>query len=84
MIKLKAQNKLKRKKGVPPIILFLMITFVIILVLSLLAAILFPIDLTETNLNNRFAKPTFLDSSSPHWFGTDDQKVWLPAKKELE
>ncbi len=68
----RASKKIRSKKGIPPMILFLMVTFSLIVIASLLAPVLFPIDLAATDLGSRLAKPRFLDSSSPYLFGTDN------------
>ena len=53
-------------------ILFLMVTFVIIVGAALLAPVLAPVDLGATDLTQRLAKPSFLDPTSPYLMGTDN------------
>lgn len=66
------QSPLQRKLGIPPMILFLMITFVIIVVYAMLAPVLYPIDLAKTKLVYRLKPPTFIKPDSPYLFGTDN------------
>ncbi|RED51763.1 ABC transporter permease [Cohnella lupini] len=56
---------------IPPFILFLMISFGLIVIASMLAPVLFPIDLSDTELMARFKPPRFIDSGSEYLFGTD-------------
>ncbi len=65
-------NPLRIRTGIPPMILFLMVTFVMIVVFALLAPVLYPIDLGATKLIARLKKPMFVDPSSPYLFGTDN------------
>lgn len=67
----KKKKEIKIRSGIPPSILFLIITFVLIIGVSLLAPVLFPTDLGATNLRARLMAPSFLDDSSPYLFGTD-------------
>ncbi|MBT9778107.1 ABC transporter permease subunit [Clostridium sp. MCC353] len=69
--KKKKKKEIKIKSGIPPSILFLMITFVLIVGISLLAPVLFPVDLGATNLRARLQAPSFIDPSSTYLFGTD-------------
>ncbi len=66
------RNKMKKRWGIPPMILFLMVTFVIIVGAALLAPVLAPVDLGATDLTQRLAKPSFLDPTSPYLMGTDN------------
>lgn len=68
---MKKQKGIKIRKGVPPSILFLIVTFVLIVGASLLAPVLFPTDLGATDLRARLMPPKFIDPSSPYLFGTD-------------
>ncbi len=63
--------KSKKRRGISPLILFLMITFLAIFVFSMLAHVLFPIDLGETHLLARLKAPQFIDGSSGYLLGTD-------------
>lgn len=65
-------NPLRRRMGVPPMILFLMVTFVIIFVYAMLAPVLYPIDLAKTSLINRLKPPKFIKPESKYLFGTDN------------
>lgn len=65
------KNYTKKRWLIPPMILFLMITLVLIVLAALLASVLFPVDLAENDLVNRLAMPVFKDVSSPYLFGTD-------------
>ncbi|SHH97227.1 peptide/nickel transport system permease protein [Sporobacter termitidis DSM 10068] len=65
------QNKIKIRRGIPPLILFLMATFLLIAIVSLLAPVLFPVDLKDTDLMLRLKPPKFVDPQSPYLFGTD-------------
>jgi ABC-type dipeptide/oligopeptide/nickel transport systems, permease components len=56
---------------IPPFILFLMITFGILATVSMLAPVLFPIDLSDTELTARFKPPRLFDPESDFLFGTD-------------
>ena len=67
----KKKKEIKIRSGIPPSILFLMITFVLIIGVSLLAPVLFPVDLGATNLRARLMAPSFIDPSSTYLFGTD-------------
>ena len=69
---MKNPKRYRRQYGVPIFILFLIITFVAILVLALLAPVIAPVDLAATDLPNRLKDPMFRDPASPHLFGTDD------------
>lgn len=70
-MKKRKKKEIKIRTGIPPSILFLMITFVLIVGISFLAPILFPTDLGATNLRARLLAPSFLDPSSPYLLGTD-------------
>lgn len=65
------KKEIRIKKGIPLSILFLMVTFALIVGVSLLAPVLFPTDLGATNLRERLLPPSFLDAASPYLFGTD-------------
>ena len=65
-------NPLRVRTGIPPMILFLMATFVIIVVYAMLAPVLYPIDLGATKLIARLKKPVFIDPKSQYIFGTDN------------
>ncbi len=66
------KNKLLRKRWpVPPLILFLMLSFVAIVVVALLAPVLMPVDLAANDLTTRLLLPTFKDPTSEHLLGTD-------------
>lgn len=66
------KNKLLRKRWpVPPLILFLMFSFVAIVVVALLAPVLMPVDLAANDLTTRLLLPTFKDPTSEHLLGTD-------------
>lgn len=57
---------------VPPFILVLMGTFVLIAVLAMLSPWLFPIDLSATDLSARLLPPSFMEGGVPEYFlGTD-------------
>ena len=67
------KNKLLRKRWpIPPLILFLMVTFLVIVIAALLAPVLVPVDLAENDLTTRLLLPTFKDPSSKHLLGTDN------------
>lgn len=62
----------KHRLGVPPFILFLMVTFVLVAGFSMLAGVLYPIDLGKTNLIKRLLPPSFMEGGSPDYLlGTD-------------
>lgn len=66
------KNKLLRKRWpVPPLILFLMFSFVAIVVVALLAPVLMPVDLAANDLTTRLLLPTFKNPTSEHLLGTD-------------
>lgn len=50
---------------------FLIAILLLIIVISLLAPVIFPINLGATDLSNRMIYPKFIDSESNHLFGTD-------------
>ncbi len=63
---------LKNKLGIPPMITFLMVTFVAIFVYSMLAPLLYPIDMGATSLLTRLKPPSFMKGGVPEFFlGTD-------------
>lgn len=63
---------MKKSRTIPPLILFLIITFLIIVIFSMFASVFFPIDLGETNLTNRLLPPSFVEGGSEEYFlGTD-------------
>ena len=55
--KKKKKKEIKIRSGIPPSILFLIITFVLIVGISSLAPVLFPVDLGATNLRQGFRLP---------------------------
>lgn len=62
----------KRNPKIPPFILFLLISFIVVAVFSLFASVLFKIDLGRTDLANRMIPPSFMKGGSPDFFlGTD-------------
>lgn len=62
----------KSKWGIPPFILFLMVTFVLLAGFSMLAGVLYPVDLGKTNLLKRLLPPSFMQGGSPEYLlGTD-------------
>lgn len=65
------RKHVKRKWGIPPTIIFLMITLLIIVTAALLAPVIVPVDLAENDLLNRLAMPIFKDSASQYLLGTD-------------
>ncbi|HWR21970.1 MAG TPA: ABC transporter permease [Feifaniaceae bacterium] len=65
------KRKMKANRGIPPFILFLMATLLLIVAVSLLAPVLFPVDLKDTDLMLRLKPPKFIDPQSPYLFGTD-------------
>lgn len=65
-------RKLGKKRWViPPTILFCMITLAVIIVLSLLAPVICPVDLGASNLTQRLKMPVFKDKNSSYLLGTD-------------
>lgn len=65
-------NKFKKTDTVvPPFILFLMITFGLIVLTAILAVVLFPIDLGATSLTERLMLPSVLGGEGGHLLGTD-------------
>ena len=52
---------MRKQHAIPPMILILMISFAAILVYSLLAPVLFPVDLGETDIMNRLKPPAFAE-----------------------
>lgn len=61
-----------RKAAIPPFILFLMLSFCLIFVYSMLAEWLYPIDLGKTSLLKRLIPPSFMEGGKPEYFlGTD-------------
>ena len=68
-------QKIKNNTGkldIPPMILFLIITFFLIILTALAAPAIFPVDLGATDLTLRLENPSFLDQSSPYLMGTDN------------
>ncbi len=63
--------KQRTKRGVPPFILFLMVTFAAIFIFAMLAQALFPVDLGATNPLYRLRPPKFVDADSSYLLGTD-------------
>jgi peptide/nickel transport system permease protein len=60
------------KYGIPPVIMLLIVSFLLIVVFSMLAPVLFPIDLGATSLTNRLLPPSFMEGGKPeHFLGTD-------------
>ncbi|MFR4590750.1 MAG: ABC transporter permease [Eisenbergiella sp.] len=62
----------KKKWSIPPGILFLMITLVIIVASALLAPVIVPVDLAATDLGSRLRPPAFLEHGSGFLLGTDN------------
>lgn len=63
---------MKKQHAVPPMIVFLMVTFMAIFIYSLLAPLLFPIDLGATDIINRLKPPAFAENGDPEYLlGTD-------------
>ncbi len=62
----------KKHRSIPVSILIMILLLFAMVILAILAPVLFPVDLGATNLLQRLKKPTFLDSSSPFLFGTDE------------
>jgi peptide/nickel transport system permease protein len=57
---------------IPPFIMVLIITFLLITLLTMLSPLLFPIDLGTTNLSARMIPPSFIEGGTPQNFlGTD-------------
>ncbi|MGE7225770.1 ABC transporter permease [Paenibacillus glucanolyticus] len=57
---------------IPPFILVLIISFLLITLLTMLSPLLFPIDLGTTNLSARMIPPSFIEGGTPQNFlGTD-------------
>jgi peptide/nickel transport system permease protein len=65
-------NTLSSRIGIPPSILFLIVSFLALFIFSMLAPVLFPMNLATTSLVTRLKDPTFIDSTSPYIFGTDN------------
>lgn len=62
----------KQYAGVPLFILFLMAAFLAMAVISILAPVLFPVDLGATSLTNRLLVPSFMEGGKPEFLlGTD-------------
>lgn len=62
----------KVKYAISPFIMFLMVTFFIIVIFSMFASVLFPVNLGETDLLNRLLPPSFLVGGKGEFFlGTD-------------
>lgn len=62
----------KIKRGIPPFILFLIVSFVLVAGFSMLSGALFPIDLGKTNPIRRLLPPSFMKGGNPNFFlGTD-------------
>ena len=58
--------------SIPPAILFLAASLLFIVLFSMLAPVLFPIDLGQTNLLNRLLPPSFMPGGQPQFLlGTD-------------
>lgn len=64
-------DKMKINRGIPPFILFLIVTFFLIVGISFLAPVFFPVNLKDTALNMRLQPPSFIDPQSKYLFGTD-------------
>ena len=63
---------IKNKLRIPPMIAFLMVTFVAIFIYAMLAPLLYPIDMGATNLLTRLKPPSFMEGGVPEFFlGTD-------------
>lgn len=61
-----------KRRNIPLYILFLMVSFLCIFLYSMLANVLYPIDLADTNLLCRLKPPAFLEGGSPEYLlGTD-------------
>lgn len=57
---------------IPPLIMVLIITFLLITIISMLSPLLFPIDLGSTNLGARMIPPSFIEGgTSQYLLGTD-------------
>jgi len=57
---------------IPPFIMVLIITFLLITLLSMLSPLLFPIDLGTTNLSARMIPPSFMEGgTAQNFLGTD-------------
>lgn len=61
-----------QRRSIPPAILFLAASLLFIVLFSMLAPVLFPIDLGQTNLLNRLLPPSFMPGGQPQFLlGTD-------------
>ena len=61
-----------QRSSIPPAILFLAASLLFIVLFSMLAPVLFPIDLGQTNLLNRLLPPSFMPGGQPQFLlGTD-------------
>ena len=61
-----------KKTRIPPSILFLMVTFLLLFAYSMLAPVIYPIDLGATSLLTRLLPPSFMKGGKPQFFlGTD-------------
>lgn len=64
---------IKQRRGIPPFILFLMVSFLAIFVFSMLASVLFPVNLGKTFPLRRMLPPSFMEGGKPEFFlGTDN------------
>lgn len=61
----------RRKRPIPPLILFLILFFSVIVTAALLAPVIVPADLAENDLTTRLLLPVFKDPASQHLLGTD-------------
>ncbi len=61
----------RRKRPIPPLILFLILSFSVIVTAALLAPVIVPADLAENDLTTRLLLPVFKDPASQHLLGTD-------------
>jgi len=61
-----------KRRGIPASIITMLVLLGAMVLLALLTPLLFPVDLGAIDLRHRLAPPTFVDSSSPYWLGTDE------------
>ncbi len=67
----KGNNFFKKIGSVRPFIVFIFTVLFLIISISLLAPVIFPVDLATTDLSSRLIMPSFIESSSNHLLGTD-------------
>lgn len=69
---MRKNEKQIRQRAISPFILFLMLSFLVIVIGALLAPVYAPVDLAATSLTERMKPPSFLGGTLEYWLGTDN------------